>query len=944
MRTPIRFSFFARVVMFARNLSARGGGVNHAARFALCVLLAAPRLAHAAAATPSPAPSIPPAPPAWEAPARALEMSRAHAEDALSRCATTGGGGAEATAALAAMLADADAYERALDAFTPILLDPAFPPAAADRHQAYLDAHRARHRALADALEELRAAKDGRAAAQKALDVLEETQVLAPRDAANAVAIRSVRRIPPRAATAEQKDLGDARVEGEDELPTDLAAPTPDLVAFARTLGDATPARITRAMRAEMQLAPFHAEALGASGCLRDRRCSAFDLATLLASLLRARGVPARLGYGVLELDGAAAAMRLTGGGDAQEALDALALGGVPAEPDPKDARRIRFEHVWVRARVDGAWVDLDPAFDPDATMPAPEAAPRRAAPEAEAPKLLARFLSDPADRTPFGADLLAAPPPSASAPAPRPRPAGYRIATRLAELSAVPPTYQAFVGLSVGGKSETPLMETRIPMRDAVATGILVYPRIPSALDRRIADALAPAGITALLAANRLPPHLLSATTVIAAGGRELAALPPAAVGTQVPITVTLYAPNGTPIDAFEWAQTGTPAAITVLPFPPGPGFLPARWHDADVHPEGPAGLARAFAGTGAQLFADLLDETERLAARAGGRRFVSESVAVVAGSFHAPRGLAKAPLFTDPAGITVDVGRFDEILLAHEGTRPVEFEVAAGAALSSWEARALRVSTGLSAVSTVVASKAGAAGGGAPRVLRGKAPRGALDALSPAGRAEVADALARDLVVVLPRVPQSLDHWLGESYVVLDPRSGRGAYLLRGTLHGAVTTDATAALLLAVRDGADPASTITAWRKGRAGRALLAREGWPLDAAAPATPIRGVDAFLGGIAARESVPVPSARPWPPLGGKNVAVELGTPISLQGVGAALWMGNRTRVLDEAVARSLGLAPPKGFDPKTRLWTGPTALAAVPVRGQVRLLPIPARY
>ena len=40
----------------------------------------------------------------------------------------------------------------------------------------------------------------------------------------------------------------------------------------------------------------------------------------------------------------------------------------------------------------------------------------------------------------------------------------------------------------------------------------------------------------------------------------------------------------------------------------------------------------------------------------------------------------------------------------------------------------------------------------------------------------------------------------------------------------------------------------------------------------------------------------------------------------------------------------VGSKAPKGYDPKTRLWIGPTALGIVPVNGEGRLLPIPARY
>ena len=913
-------------------------------RLLLIVLVLLPGSARAG--EPPPAPSLP----AWEADARALEISRTHAEDALYRLSLDGRGFPGAADRLDAMLADAERYENDLDAFTGRLMGNGMPVAASERNTAYVDAHRARQRALAAVASTMRTTKDPRAAAREALRILAEAQPLPPRDAAAAVTLRAVRRIPPRRAGGDFREFDGVRLSPE-ETPQDLAPPGADLAAFARTFGAATPQAIAAWIRGAVASAPFHAVALGGSGALRDRRGSAFDSAELLVALLRARDVPARFAYGVVEADAGFLAARLVGGDDAGEAADALALGGVPAE---RDGLRIVFEHVWVRAKIAGAWVDLDPTFDTSARV-VPRTSAGSAAPlhtTADAAAILARYLADPADRTPFGAGLLAAPaagaPPKRRGRAKKPPPApaavaAFSIVTRAREIAAIPAAYRATVGITAGGKAESPLLDVRVPLPDAMTTGILLYPRPPSELDRRIASALGVAATTD--PANRLPPHLFDVTMVVSAGGHEIAALPPIAIGSTIAVTVTLFPPNGGPVDVAGWAQSGAPAAITVVPFPPGSGFLAARWHDADVHPEGSAGFARALAATGAQFFADLLDETSRLAERAGGHRFVSPSAVLVAGAFHAPQGLARAPLYTDPAGLTVDVGRLDELLLSRAGALPVEFEVASGAALSAWESRALRITTGLPAVSTVVAAKAGAANGGAPKILRGTARAADLANLSGAGRAEVRAALAAGLVAVLPRAPQALDRWVGESYVLLDPRSGRGAYLIRGRLHGAITTDATASILVALREGGDASAVLAAWRRNRCGRALLAREGWPTGT--PRSRVAaGVDLLLSPVARRESVAAPKPLLWPPFGGKSKPIEIGAPIALSGIGSVLWMGNRTRVLDLDVARALAASknPPATFDAKTRLWTGPTALAIVPTADGPRLLPIPARY
>lgn len=891
----------------------------------------------------APAPVPPAEPIEWESDARALSNSRLMAEDAFARLVESGAtsSGATREAAVKAMeslLAAADAYQTRADAMTPRLNAPGMPPAANDRHGAFVASHRARRAQLAALLPALRSGTPS-AAASDALALLADASGGPPRDAASSIAVRHVRRIAPRTASADFSDLDDVRLADGVSPPRDLAvAPKSIQDAAAKMPAAWTAERVAAWVRADIEDVPFHASTLGAAGCLRDRRCGAFDSASLLASLLRARKIPARLAYGVVEADGSVLARTWLGGGDRQEVVDALHLGGVPAEEAGN--ARVRFEHVWVRARVGEAWVDLDPVLDPSpAAPPGPSPAAALAA-SADPAALLVRYLSDPSERTPMGANFLPPLPPKATQKrgvkpvASSKKPGPPVILRRDGDLFGVPAAYRSVVGLSAGRSGGEPWIEVRVPLEDVQRTGLLFYPAPPSELEGRIAKALG--------GSWRIPPHLTTATTRVSAGGREIAALPPLAWGTVVSLTITLFPPNGNPIDAHGAIQTGAPASLTVVPHAPGAGWLPGRWREADEDPTRGAGVARFCAAIGAQFFADLLDETARLATRAGGRRFVSPSTVLVAGALDAPSGLARPPLFADAAGLTVDVGRLDELLLPAPGSQPVAFEVAAGAALSSWEARALEIATGVPAASTVTAAKAAATTGAAPKILRGNATASDLGSLSPYARAEVRRGLANGLVAVVPRAPTAIGGWAGESYVLLDARSGRGAYLLRGSLRGAITTDRLAALLDPIREGGDAGTVMAAWRRGRAERALLAREGWP-SGTTPAK-VAGVANLLAASASRVNVEPLAVGPWPPVGGKAKILLKGEPIALSGVGPVLWLGRGSRVLDPAVVRWLGKDLPKGFDPATRLWVGPSAMAVVPVDGEGRLLPVPARY
>lgn len=869
--------------------------------------------------------------------ARDLHVARIRAEDAWSRLAAGDLSWKPASVEAArAILGAADRWEAETDRLGPALLAPDVPPAAADRNGSTLTAHRARRRRIARLLPAL----DGPRPAETAralLAVLDEATPHAATDSRSNVQVRHVRRIAPRDARAAFRDLDGVRLPAG---PTagDGAAPSPAVAAAAaRIPPDAGPDAVAASVRAGTRALAFHAEAVGAEGCLRDRHCSAFDAAQLLAGLLRARRVPARLAYGTVEADGAAVAAGLLGpGATLQEGLDSLHLGGVPAVRTATG--RIRFEHVWVRARVGETWHDLDPVFDRSARA-APAAASRATVP-VDPIALLSRYLAEPTDRTPIGADML----PRRSTPrlpgGSRPVAPAWVTVVHAADLAGVPPAYRGMVALSAGGSEARPLLDLRLPLADVMATGILFHPAPASALDRRIA------GIAGGAAA--VPPHLVTTTTLVRCGNGEVGALPPLPWGTALPITVTLLPPNGDPVDVHGVLQTGAPAALTVVPFEPGPGWLPARWRDADAPGGDAVAVARLFAATGSQFFADLLDETSRLAVRAGGRPFLSPSAVLVAGALHAPSGLARPPLFAEPAGITVDVGRFDQQLLPTPGASPVAFEAASGAALSAWEARALEIATGLDAVSTVVAMKASSASGGGLRVLRGAATDDELSRLSPAARIDVRRALASGLVVLLPRLPQTDGGWIGESYVALDPRSGRGAYLIRGGLRGALTTDRVAPLHEALRTGADATPLLRAFRKNRAGRALLAREGWTLGPVSPASargpaPAPRMEELLAAFAAREGSPAPTAGPWPPARGADRLPNPGAPIAVHRQGTLLWIGQGSRVLERAAAERLRQGA-SGYDPQTRMWIGPAGLGVAAVDGQWRLIPLPSPF
>jgi hypothetical protein len=110
----------------------------------------------------------------------------------------------------------------------------------------------------------------------------------------------------------------------------------------------------------------------GARGCLLSLAGNPIDKAVLLHELLRAAGVPCR--YATATAPPSLRAKIIAAMFDPTAAPDARLLRRIPAQAarkpadpakDPKLAAELAT-HAWVQARVDGKWIDLDPAL-PDA-------------------------------------------------------------------------------------------------------------------------------------------------------------------------------------------------------------------------------------------------------------------------------------------------------------------------------------------------------------------------------------------------------------------------------------------------------------------------------------------------------------------------------------------------------------------------------------------------
>lgn len=169
-----------------------------------------------------------------------------------------------------------------------------------------------------------------------------------------------------------------ASLPGPQDLAATVDAPqTQEIRDLAASLGN-HPLRIFEHVRNEIDFTPTHGSIQGAQGCLLTKRCNDLDTASLLVALLRAAGVPARYGFGTVEVPIDKVQNWAGGFTNAQAALNFVASSGTPVVGLTSNNALVaaRVEHAWVEAFLDyvpsrgavpGAagdtWVALDPSF-----------------------------------------------------------------------------------------------------------------------------------------------------------------------------------------------------------------------------------------------------------------------------------------------------------------------------------------------------------------------------------------------------------------------------------------------------------------------------------------------------------------------------------------------------------------------------------------------------
>jgi transglutaminase-like putative cysteine protease len=140
---------------------------------------------------------------------------------------------------------------------------------------------------------------------------------------------------------------------------------TPAIQALTASLGNDN-IEIFNWVRNNIEFIPSYGSLQGADYTLQTRRGNAFDQASLLISLLKARSAQARYVYGSIRITNEEAMNWVGGVKEPAAAQNLLAQGGIPSARLSVNGANdfIMLDHVWVSLNMgNGVWVDLDPSF-----------------------------------------------------------------------------------------------------------------------------------------------------------------------------------------------------------------------------------------------------------------------------------------------------------------------------------------------------------------------------------------------------------------------------------------------------------------------------------------------------------------------------------------------------------------------------------------------------
>ena len=641
-----------------------------------------------------------------------------------------------------------------------------------------------------------------------------------------------------RAALSTAKLVAEATAPGPDDL---AATPdvrfTPALAALAGSLGD-DPLAIYNWVRQNVLFVPTWGSIQGSEGCLLSRECNAHDTASLLVALLRQAGVPARYVVGTVEVAPDLFRSAMGDFADLEAAGTLSASGGIPTVSlgdGGGNTVAMRIEHVWVEAFVDylpsrrqgpegETWVPLDAALKPTsfqaptdfealtgldydsisgalATTPGANGSLTNvptAAATAAVESFTAAVVPALDDELPdatmgelFGGLTVEAP---ALPVLPASLPAHVvTVGGRMAEL---PASSRHRVEISaLGGFGFPAGLDLALPTVDLVDRRLTLNYVPATQADRDLAESFGGIYTT--------PPHLLDVRPQLLIEGVPVVAGDAVRMGSMQRLRVTFREPGRS--DSVEHqVAAGTFAALGIdlqLVSREQTERRKARLDataaevedlDVDTRVDDVIGETLHLHG---QSYFQQVEAANRLSAHHLGVRAVkrpAEGLVTVAPVFGYLFGTA---VETGDLGFNIDVRRYLVSAASRSGDHDHEFQyvLSSGAAGSAAEHQIFEMLQGTRAVSAVqLIAEANAQGIPIYQIdATNLAQVLPLLELPSAVRADVVNSVNAGKIVTVPQRDFQYLDWSGVGYLVIDPVTGAGGYLISGGLAGGGTAE---------------------------------------------------------------------------------------------------------------------------------------------------------
>lgn len=615
---------------------------------------------------------------------------------------------------------------------------------------------------------------------------------------------------------------------------------TPGIVDLAEQL-NREPLKIFNYVRNEIHFVPTQGSIQGAEACRLSKECNAYDQASLLIALLRVSDIPARYVVGTVELS---PELFRSAMGDFQDVTAAQRLagsGGVPTvvvQNSGGNAVAVRMEHVWVEALVDyvpgrGAsggtgdtWVPLDSSIKrADFRAPADIAAATGVDFAALTEELtatatvnvdgsaslvssaLARerlqqfqaaivgYIDDFMPEATVG-DILGATEIRRQELKALPSSLPGRVLTTGARLASLPPSSRHQVTLRLTDSSG--IEQLRVERSTVELAGHRVTIGYAAASPEDVATIQAFGGLL------KVPPYLVRLVPNVLIDGISVATGPAVTMGTRQQLAVLFLEPDGSQDQVEHQISAGTYAAL---------GLDLQRVSDAALNESRTrleATRSRIGDATAALRFDDLMGETLHLHTLSyfmqveSERRTTANRLNVVTvkrpAEMLATYNQVFAFLYGSPVsvvniGMNVDVRRYITGSASRSGDTkaPLTFMFAAGAKSSFAENTVFEQLDRARSVSAIrLLAEANDQGIPVYQIDQTNIAQVLPKlTLSPAVLSDIQNGIAAGKVVWTPQRNIRYQDWQGIGYLMLDPNTGAGGYLISGGLAGGGTSE---------------------------------------------------------------------------------------------------------------------------------------------------------